>query len=95
MKSCKVYNSIDDTNDNCKYAEYQGRYQVCSVVLVHSINYSQEPSNIDQGPDDAPDHVAATNVNNDSNGIDGPEDDEEIGRVLDTEVEVKHEAELL
>ena len=91
----KVHDDIDAADDDSDGAEDEGGHQVHLVILVQSKDNSEEGDNVGNWPDHGPDGVPGDGADDATEGVDGPEEDHEEGGVLDTEVEIKHEAELL
>ena len=91
----KVHNDIDAADYDSNGAEDEGGYQVHLVILVQPKDNSDEGDNVGDWPDHGPDGVPGDGADDATEGVDGPEKDHQEGGVLYTEVEIKHEAELL
>ena len=91
----KVHNDIDAADYDSNGAEDEGGYQVHLVILVQPKDNSDEGDNVGDWPDHGPDGVPGDGTDDATEGVDGPEKDHQEGGVLYTEVEIKHEAELL
>ena len=90
----EVDDAIDDTDNNGDGDQDDCGQQECLHRLLHPVDNAEEGDDVGQGPDQAPDEVAAAEVDDDTDGVDDPQRDEDEGGVLDAEVEIEHEAEL-